>query len=162
MNARDAIRFSIDMSDHVVDSYVKDLTDADLLVRPIPGMNHLAWQLGHLIGATRHFGEMIAPGTMPPLPEGFAEGHGREAFVVDDPAKFYSVARYTELWKQQGEALRRLLDGLSDADLDRTDPKFPPFAPTVGALLNMCGLHPMMHAGQFVAVRRKLGKPVAI
>jgi hypothetical protein len=34
------------------------------------------------------------------------------------------------------------------------------YAPTVGAALTMLGAHPMMHAGQFVTVRRKLGKPI--
>ena len=28
---------------------VSDLSDADLLVRPVPQANHIAWQLGHLI-----------------------------------------------------------------------------------------------------------------
>jgi hypothetical protein len=29
-------------------------------------------------------------------------------------------------------------------------------------MLNMIGVHPLMHLGQFVAVRRKAGKPVVI
>ena len=33
------------------------------------------------------------------------------------------------------------------------------YAPTIGAVLMMLGNHCMMHAGQFVPVRRKLGKP---
>ncbi|WP_169978360.1 DinB family protein [Tautonia rosea] len=163
MNAKDTIRNTIDMSSMVVDSYLKDLSDADLLVRPVSGMNHMAWQLGHLIGAERHFVELISPGTSPALPADFVEGHGRDKFTEDDPAKFYSVAKYQELWGAQRQATLALLDSLSDADLDRTDSeKFPPFAPTVGALLNMVGVHPLMHAGQFVAVRRHLGKPVSI
>ena len=28
---------------------VSDLSDAELLVRPVPQANHIAWQLGHLI-----------------------------------------------------------------------------------------------------------------
>ncbi|MEW4568714.1 DinB family protein [Tautonia sp. JC769] len=163
MNAKDAIRNTIDMSAMIVDSYLKDLSDADLLVRPVEGMNHMAWQIGHLIGAERHFVELIRPGTSPALPADFPEGHGRDKFTEDDPAKFYSVAKYQELWGAQRQATLALLDSLSDEDLDRVDPeKFPPFAPTVGALMNMVGGHPLMHAGQFVAVRRKLGKPVAI
>ena len=33
------------------------------------------------------------------------------------------------------------------------------YAPTVGAVLLLIGNHWMMHAGQFVPVRRKLGRP---
>ena len=32
------------------------------------------------------------------------------------------------------------------------------YAPTVAVVLTMLGAHWLMHAGQFVAVRRKLGK----
>jgi uncharacterized damage-inducible protein DinB len=162
MTSKDVINNTLTMSEQVIQSYLNDLTDSDLLVRPIPGMNHIAWQLGHLIGAERHFVELIAPGSSPALPADFEEGHGRQKFNEDDPAKFYPLARYQELWAAQRAATRAVLDRQSDADLDRTAENFPPFANTVGALLNLCGTHPLMHAGQFVAVRRKLGKPIAM
>jgi hypothetical protein len=34
------------------------------------------------------------------------------------------------------------------------------YCPTIGALFNLLGAHQMMHAGQMIAVRRKLDKPV--
>ncbi len=34
--------------------------------------------------------------------------------------------------------------------------------PTLGAVLLLAGSHVLMHSGQFVSVRRKLGKPIAI
>jgi hypothetical protein len=162
MNSKDVLKNTIGMSRNVVDAYIGDLSDADLLVRPLPGMNHMAWQIGHLIGAERYFVEMIAPGSCPPLPEDFDAGHGRQQFNEDDPAKFYPLAKYKELWAAQRAATDAVVERMTDAELDRTDEKFPPFANSVGALLNLCGTHPLMHAGQFVAVRRKLGKPIAI
>ena len=36
------------------------------------------------------------------------------------------------------------------------------YAPTVGAVLNLIGVHDLMHAGQFVPVRRMHGKPIRI
>ncbi len=162
MQTKDAIAHTLNSSDMIVNAYISDLNDAELLVRPVEGMNHIAWQLGHLIGAERHFVELIQPGSSPALPEGFSENHGRESNTSDDPTKFLPRARYQDLWKAQREATKAVLVSLSDADFDRADPGFPPFAPTVGALLNMCGVHPLMHAGQFVAVRRKLDKPVTI
>ncbi len=162
MNSKDVIKNTLDTSKMIMDSYTGDLADADLLVRPVEGMNHIAWQIGHLIGTERHFAEMIHPGSSPTLPADFEEGHGRKAFTIDDPSKFYSLARYRELWDAQRKATLAIIESLPDSELDRTDPKFPPFAPTVGAVLNLVGTHPLMHAGQFVAVRRKLGKPIAI
>lgn len=162
MNAQDVIRNTLDLSDMVVDSYIQDLDDAELLLRPVAGMNSIAWQLGHLIESERQFVELVKPGSCPPLPEGFDEGHGRNATDVDDPSKFYPRSRYQELWKAQREATRSVLETLSESDLDRTDPSFPPYAPSVGALMLMCGNHALVHVGQFVAVRRSLKKPITI
>jgi hypothetical protein len=44
MNARDALKLSIDMGQTVAMGYVDDLTDAELLRRPTPGCNHINWQ----------------------------------------------------------------------------------------------------------------------
>ena len=48
--AKNLLRQSIEMSHFVTRAYVDDLTDAELLVRSVPGSNHIAWQLGHIIG----------------------------------------------------------------------------------------------------------------
>lgn len=162
MNAKDVLKNGLALSDRFIQAYVSDLSDADLLVRPVPGMNHIAWQLGHLIDTERVLVDLIKPGSSPALPAGFEEGHGRKMFTVDDPSKFYSAAKYLELWKAQREATLRVLDSLSEADLDKTNEKFPAFAPSVGAILTVCGSHPAVHAGQFVAVRRLLNKPISI
>ena len=49
MTAKDAIRQSLQGSQRVLGMLLDDLSDADLLVRPAPNANHIAWQLGHLI-----------------------------------------------------------------------------------------------------------------
>ncbi len=163
MSPKDALKLGIEMSDLIINAYIGDLSDADLLIRPVPGMNHIAWQLGHLVSAERQFVEMVKPGSCPPLPEGFEQSYTKETTKLDDPSKFETLAKYQDLWKAQRAATLAVLDGIPESDLDRTDPeKFPPFAPTVAALLAMSGTHSLMHCGQFVAVRRQLGKPVTI
>ncbi len=162
MNAKQAIQAMLDTSDMIVGAYIGDLVDADLMVRAVPGMNHIAWQLGHLLAAERAFVEMVQPGSCPPLPTGFEEAHATSAAAVDDPAKFWTREQYQDIWQKQRVATRAVLEGQSETDLDRAESSFPNFAPNVGALLGMCGLHAMMHAGQFVAVRRTLNKPITI
>ena len=162
MTAKDSIRNQVNTASMIVDSYLKDLSDADILLRPVPGMNHIAWQLGHLIAAERNFAEMVRPGSSPPLPEGFAEAHDRDQTTVDDPDRFLPLSRYQELGKAQRDATMAVLDDLPDAELDRDDLSFPEYMPTVGAILGMVGVHPLMHCGQFVAVRRALNKPIAM
>jgi hypothetical protein len=165
MNAKDVILAVYNNADRVVNAYLADLTDADLLVRPVPRQHHIAWQLGHLILSERRMVESIKPGASPALPEGFEAAHGRDeaSTTSDDPARFQTKARYLDLWKAQREATRSVLAGLTDADLDA--PSSEPFRariPSQGGVMLLVGNHAMMHVGQFVSVRRKLGKPVAI
>lgn len=162
MSAKDVIRASLETSRLIVDSYLDGLTDTDILVRAVPGMNHIAWQLGHLIESEREMVELVKPGSAPALPEGFAEAHSKETTTNDDPTKFQSLDEYKALWKAQRDATDAILDATPESDYSRTDPSFPPYASSVGALLLMTANHPLMHAGQFVAVRRLLNKPISI
>lgn len=62
MNAKDVIKMQMDVALHVLKTYVSDLSDADLLLRPGKGCNHLAWQIGHLIAASHpmmHAGQFV-------------------------------------------------------------------------------------------------------
>jgi hypothetical protein len=162
MRAKDAIKSALDSTQHMLEWYLSDLSDADLLVRPVPGANHIAWQLGHLINSEPHIVRMELPdAAYPALPAGFSEQHAAEKAGADSPASFRSKAEYLALAKQVRAATLAALDKLSDADLDRTcTGRMARFAPKLGDQFLMVGTHTMMHAGQFTVVRRKLGKPV--
>jgi hypothetical protein len=161
MNAKDAIRTALAGSQDLVSRYLSDLSDADLLVRPVPGANHIAWQLGHLIAAEVRFGSQLPGATYPELPAGFVERHGKETAAVDPPKGFGTKAEYLNLFNKAREATLKALAKASDADLDKpTTGPMAPFAPIVGALLVLQSNHTLMHGGQFTVLRRKLGKPV--
>jgi hypothetical protein len=160
MGPKDVIKQTLDMSDFILDKYLSDLSEADLRLRPIEGMNPIALQLGHLVVAEHMFNNMINPGSAPALPDGFKEAHDLKNKELTD-AGFVSKDKYIELLKVQRAATKAVLEALSDSDLDDTrDGKLPTFAPTVGALLTITGAHALGHYGQFVAVRRMLKKPV--
>ena len=129
MSPKDALRLSIGMSDYIVDAYIKDLDDADLLIRPVPGMNHIAWQLGHLISAERSFVEKIKPGSSPPLPAGFDEAHSKETTTLDDPKKFLSRAEYQDLWKKQRAATLAYSTRFPNPSSTRPTPRNTPNGP---------------------------------
>jgi hypothetical protein len=163
MNAKDAIRETLNTSMLVLKSYVSDLTDAELLTRPGPGCNHIAWQLGHLINSECGLMNMIRPGSAPELPAGFGERHGKDAAGVNDPAKFETKERYLELFELVNAAFLKLLDDYPEADFALPAPEnFRSMFPTMASMFILTATHPMMHAGQFVPVRRALGKPVVI
>jgi hypothetical protein len=162
MNAKDAIKSALGTADFVLNEYVKDLSDAELLLRPVEGMNHIAWQLGHLVCSEQQMISALGH-AMPELPAGFAERHGTEQAASDDRARFASKDKYLGLLASMHRGTLQALDATPEADLDKPGPEsMRSYAPTVGAVFNMIGPHILMHAGQFVAVRRKLGKPIVI
>ena len=163
MNAKDVLSQTLGLNDAILNAYLGDLTDSDLLIRPVPGQNHIAWQMGHLISSERSMVEGIRPGSCPALPEGFDEAHNRDACTSDDPARFLSKARYLELYQAQRGATKALLESLGDSELDAPGPeRLRKMAPTVGGTFTLIGNHVLMHVGQFVSVRRLLKKPVTI
>ena len=122
--------------------YLADLSDADLLVRPVPGANHIAWQLGHLIGAEVELLQAICRArSAPELPAGFAgaarQGDRRRAIR---PKGFLTKAEYLDLFNKVREATLAALDKLSDADLDKpTTGDDGQVRPDLGALLLLHG-----------------------
>ncbi len=161
MNAKDAIRSTMGLSLTVLKSYFSDMTDAELMTRPGPGCNHLAWQLGHLIVSEVGLVNDVCPGAAAELPAGFAEQHSKSTAGSDDAASFCTKQQYIDLIDKVRAATLAALDKLPDADLDNPSPeRMRAFCPTIGSFFTLIGTHPMMHAGQFVPVRRALGKPV--
>jgi hypothetical protein len=159
---KELIRQGFARSQMVTNMLLGDLEDADLLVRPVPGANHIAWQMGHVITACRHFGEMIKPGCMPPLPDGFAEKYTKDTSSSDNPDDFVSKDEYLRLIDQQRQAMLSLLDQLADDELEAgADESLKSICQTVGDVFGLAADHEMMHSGQYSTVRRKLGKAVA-
>jgi len=163
MNAKDAIKAAANLGRTVLKAYVGDLTDAELMKRPGPGCNHVAWQLGHLIASEVGILNMIVPGAGMELPAGFAEQHSKETVGSDDASKFRTRQQYLDLLDQVHAATFAALDAYPDADLDLPAPEsMRSICPTMGGMWSLIATHTMMHAGQFVPVRRALGKPVLI
>jgi hypothetical protein len=161
MNAKDAVRSSANLSTMVLNAYISDLDDADLMRRPGEGCNHLAWQLGHLISSEVQLLNSVAPGQGTELPDGFAAAHSKEACSSDDPASFHGKQTYFELFDKARAASLAALESYPESDLDKPAPDdFREFCPTMGDMFTLIATHPMMHAGQFVIVRRQLGKPI--
>jgi hypothetical protein len=160
MTAKEAIRSSIEFSFMVTETYVKDLSDAELMVRSVPGTNHAAWQLGHLIVSNHGMAEKLGH-NVPALPENFAEAHTKETATSDDPKKFFGQVEYMRLMQVSKEVALAAVDATPEAQLDAPSPEpMRAYAPTVGGILNLLGAHWLMHAGQLVPIRRKLGRDI--
>jgi hypothetical protein len=162
MTSKELIIMNFNMSGQVIEAYLGDLGDADLMIRAVPGMNHIAWQFGHVIASEYEMLTKVGI-NMPSLPDGFAESHSMEASKSDDASKFLKKDQYVSIAAEQRKGTLAALEAASDADLDKPSPEeMHAYAKTMGETFALVGLHVMMHAGQFVATRRKLDKPITI
>ena len=157
MDSREAIKLSIEMAEMISMGYLNDLTTQEFMLRPHPDCNHINWQVGHLIVAEHEMINKVAPDSMPPLPAGFAEKYTKEMAKSDDAGAFAHKDELMQTHKQQYTAMLAALSKVSDADLSK--PTGVEYAPTVASMYAMQGSHWLMHAGQWVIVRRNLGKP---
>lgn len=162
MQAIELLTGALKGSEGVLLGFLSDLSDADLLVRPVAGANHVAWQIGHLILAERFLvGEQLSGVEYPPLPGGFEARHGKESAASVETTGWLTKAEYERLFRETRAATIAAASKLTVADLDRpTQGRMAAKAPKVGNLILMLSNHDMMHAGQFSVVRRKQGKPV--
>jgi hypothetical protein len=158
VGAKDILRQVVEFGHQVTQMYIADLNDADLLVRSVPGANHIAWQLGHLVVSTSHLIQAVGqPGLN--LPAGFEAAYTTETAASDDPTKFATKAEYIALMNQAKAASLAAIEATPESRFDEPMPEpMRSHIPTVSAVLAILGTHWLMHAGQFVPIRRKLGK----
>ena len=140
MNVHDCFKLHLAGSSRIVNAYLEDLSDSDLLVRAVPGINHIAWQIGHCLSAEHGLMEALKPGAMPKLPEDFDNRHSKAASRLDSPSAFYNKATYVELIESQRAATLKVLDATTAEAFD--GPAIAPwnsFLPTVGAMFRCVG-----------------------
>lgn len=160
MDAREAIKINLGLSEFISLGYLGDLSDQEFLHRPAPGANHITWQIGHLVSSEHQMMNQVFPGEMPALPEGFVGRYTKETVASDNASDFDSRETLIDSYRQQRGATLELLDRQSPEELDRATPEsMQSYAPTVGAAFSMQGTHWVMHAGQWAVIRRQLGRP---
>jgi hypothetical protein len=156
MDAKGAIKMGIDMGKTISLGYLEDLTDKEMLHRPCPGANHINWQMGHLIASENHMINLATPGSMPALPEGFAEKYSSEMAMSDDPAKFCKKEELLKVFEEQRAGTLKALEAFPEGELDQ--PSGVGYASTKAHLFDMQDSHWVMHAGQWAVIRRQLGR----
>ena len=156
MNAKDVIKSSLGTADMISLGYVSDLSDSELMKRPHPGCNHINWQLGHLIVNEHQLIEKVVPGSMPALPAGLAEKYGKATASSDDPTQFADKETLLTAQRTQRQGTLAALATLDESRLGEATGI--DYAPTIGQKFLLQAEHWLMHCGQWVIVRRELGK----
>lgn len=160
MNSVQTIRDAFNLPTYIVERYLEDLSDEDLLVRPLPDMNHIAWQLGHLIFSEYWHLDQAFPGRLTSLDASFIKNHSRENVKSDRTEDFLTKAEYLSLMRSQRQETFKILETLDETSLAKPTPdSLSYFGPTIASVFLGEITHWMMHAGQWAVIRRKLGKP---
>jgi hypothetical protein len=148
------------MPDVLLSEYLTDMTEHDLMARPIGTMNHWKWQLGHLVVSEHEHMSKLELGDMPPLPNHLREQFTPETSQIDDAAFFPLKEALEEEMSRQRAGTLALLEGLDDETLLKPSPeRIRYFGPTVGAVFTGEAGHWMFHLGQLAIIRRHLGLP---
>lgn len=160
MNGIQTIQAALEDTRFHLKWYLEDFSEADMFVRPHPGANHAAWQVGNVcLAEVNMIREELPDMGYPTLPEGFLERHGT-GVPADGPEGYLTKAEFLDLFEKVRENTLSLVGRLVDSDLDRPcTGSMKEYAPTLGKLLILTSNHTLMHGGQIQVIRRVLGKP---
>lgn len=162
MNGIEAIASSLESTGQMMELFLSDLDDRDILICPVEGANHIAWQVGHLISSEK----FMMTGNLPGVhyensPQDFDSTHSRESTCKTSTHGFLSKDAYLDQFRKTRSATLKAIRNLKETDLETpTTGRLAAKAPTIGKLFLLCSHHTLMHMGQFSVIRRKLGKPV--
>ena len=163
MHMKDAIKFALTFSNGVVLSVIDDMSGAATTFPTPNGGCHPLWVLGHLT---------LVEGSIPAILFGdknpaaeWKQHFGENSEPVADATAYPSFTEVREKYLQLREQNLKLLESLSEADLDKPT-KAPPkgrereFA-TYGQSFLVLALHQAMHRGNVTDARRAAGRATA-
>ena len=161
MHFADLLSKNVLQTKGMINQFLKDFSDADMLYRPAKTANHASWQVGHLANATRNMVSACDPGVAFPFEDDARFGKSKAS--IDDAAFFPAKGELLGRFDQAMDVAAGWVATLGEADLAKPSPeRMRQFVPTVGNVALMLAAHPLMHIGQFSVTRRALGKPHAM
>ena len=161
MKAVDLLRSQIELSKHVTAGLLADMQD-DPLAFPTPnGGNHPTWVAGHLAYAESNLIHHILEDRENPLIQ-WKELFGAGSEPSDDAQKYPPLSDLLTKWDEVRQHTLQYLDSITDEDLNQSSANPPAgreeFFGTVGKVLTMVAMHPLMHRGQVADSRRAVSR----
>jgi hypothetical protein len=160
MQTKETIKFALTVSNGAVLKVIDKMSDAPTTFPTPNGGCHPLWVLGHLTIV-----EGMIPGVLfgdkNPVAD-WQKYFGENSEPVDDAGAYPAFAEVREKYLELRERNLKLLDSLSEADLDKPT-KAPPkgreheFA-TFGSSFLVLALHQMMHRSHVTDARRAAGR----
>ena len=156
MQTKDAIKFALTVSNGAVLSVIDEMSDAATTFPTPNGGCHPLWVLGHLTLVEGMIPAALFGGKNPAAE--WQPYFGENSDPVADAKAYPPFAEVREKYRQLRERNLKLLESLSEADLDKPT-KTPPkgrekeFA-TYGQSFLVLALHQAMHRGNVTDARR--------
>lgn len=154
----DAIAFALTASHTRFHAFVDDLKPGEFEAQPIPGVNSVAWMLGHLALTDRRIVGLLG-GMAPPLPDGFEERFKTTKRAAVEQKGLGDPAELLGVFDAHRRALIAAVRAASPAALAAPMPNPHPLFGTVGEAAAFMAVHLGLHAGQVTVIRRALGYP---
>jgi uncharacterized damage-inducible protein DinB len=160
MQTKDAIKFALTVSNGAVLSVIDEMSGAATTFPTPNGGCHPLWVLGHLTLVEGSI-PAILYGDKNPVAE-WQQYFGENSEAVADAKAYPPFAEVREKYRQLREQNLKLLESLSEADLNKPT-KAPPkgrereFA-TYGQSFLVLALHQTMHRGNVTDARRAAGR----
>ena len=163
MQTKEAIKFALTVSDRAVLSVIDEMSGAATTFPTPNGGCHPLWVLGHLTLVEGSIPAVLF-GDKNPATE-WQQYFGEDSKAVADAGSYPPFAEVRKKYLQLREQNLKLLESLSEADLDKPT-KAPPkgrereFA-TYGQSFLVLALHQTMHRGNVTDARRAAGRATA-
>lgn len=157
----DTIAFVLKASQARLHMYIDDLKPAEFAHQPFPGVNSIAWILGHLTLTDRRILGLFGA-ELPPLPDGFDTPFK----TTKQPAVTQTgLGNPTDLIAAFDAHRTKLIATVEQAKPDALNTPLPnpvATAKTVGEAAAFMAVHVGLHAGQITLIRRSLGYPPVV
>lgn len=159
MRAKEAIQFALTVSDKAVMGLIDQMSEDATRFPTAKGGCHPLWVLGHLTIVEGYIPAVLY-GDKNPVEE-WQQYFGEGSEAVSNPAAYPPFAEVRAKYRELREKNLKLLESLSEQDLDKAT-KAPPkgrereFA-TFGSSFLVLALHQTMHRGQVTDAQRAAG-----
>lgn len=143
-------------------SLLEDIEASEWFHAPAPGLQHVAWQIGHLASSqvTLIHGRCFDKTPSDHIPARFRELFGKGSRPVADPSAYPAPTDIRRVFDRIHSEALELVKSISVDELERPASGDPhPMFITKGQCIAMVAMHESFHAGQIALTRRILGKP---
>ena len=142
-------------------NYLEGLEPDRWYWQPAEGINHVAWQVGHLAFAQHALCLKRVRGESPDdesfIPASFIDRYRRGSTPSDNPAENASVEEIMAVLDGVYDRTVSELSTFTDEQLDRPiDPPHPMFHTVLGGI-EWAPQHEFIHVGQVILLRRLMG-----